>query len=120
MAAPVVSSGVLVVKKAWGEEHVFAATESYSGKLMRLTPGCRSSLHRHRIKDESFMVLRGMLHLEIDDVSMVLGPGDGVRIQPGQWHRFANPSSGRVEFVEAGTRHDDADVERRGESGPLP
>ena len=110
---------MLCIKKVWGEEHVWAATQTYSGKLMRVFPGFQSSLHRHLIKDETFLVLHGQLALEVEGICHHLEPIQAMRIQPGQWHRFTNPTRDIVEFIEVGTPHDDRDVERREISGPL-
>ena len=56
-----------LVPKVWGTEEVFA-NGIYCGKILRLAPGRRSSLHKHHKKDETFYVLSGQLTLEVGGV----------------------------------------------------
>ena len=78
------------------------------------------SLHRHNVKDETFTVLAGVVHLQVGDDVHVLKNGDSFRITPGTWHRFSNkenshpksPNAVPATILETSTHHDDLDVER--------
>ena len=73
------------VPKPWGSEQIWALTERYCGKIIRIDAGRRLSLQRHARKEESLIVLSGTLrlHLEDDDGTVRthdLGPGDSAHV----------------------------------------
>ena len=102
------------VAKPWGSEQIWALTERYCGKIIRIDAGRRLSLQRHRHKEESLIVLSGTLrlHLEDDDGTVRthdLGPGDSAHVGVPRIHRFEALTD--VELVEVSTPEID-DVER--------
>jgi mannose-6-phosphate isomerase len=102
------------VDKPWGHELIWAHTDRYVGKLLVIETGQRLSLQRHRVKDESILVLSGRLLLTLEDDAGVmreeeLGPRDARRVRAGRIHRFE--AIERAELVEASTTELD-DVER--------
>jgi mannose-6-phosphate isomerase-like protein (cupin superfamily) len=102
------------VSKPWGSEQIWALTERYCGKVIRIDAGRRLSLQRHERKEESLIVLSGRLrlHLEGDDGSVAvheLGPRESAHVGPGRIHRFEAVTD--VELVEVSTPEID-DVER--------
>ena len=52
------------VKKQWGDEYWIINTPDKCFKLMLIQPGKYGSLHYHKVKSESFKVLRGTLYVE--------------------------------------------------------
>jgi mannose-6-phosphate isomerase-like protein (cupin superfamily) len=103
------------VRKAWGYEVWFANNDLYCGKLLHLNRKARSSegrMHYHKIKDETFYVIKGTLVLDFikDDrlITVHLRKGDSVRLDPNTPHRF---SAGffSCDFIEASTHHEDSD-----------
>jgi len=95
------------VEKPWGHELIWAHTDRYVGKIISIDPGKRLSLQYHEQKDESVLVVRGILrlHLEGDDGEIELHdlhPGDHRRIHVGRRHRFEALDS-LVEIVEVST-----------------
>ena len=102
------------VPKPWGSEQIWALTERYCGKLIRISAGKRLSLQRHERKEESLIVLRGTLRLHLEDdegiVRVVeLGPGESAHVDTHRIHRFEAATD--VELVEVSTPEID-DVER--------
>ena len=94
------------VEKPWGYELIWAHTERYVGKVLVIEPGKRLSLQYHERKDESLLVIRGRLLLELEDeegrlVEHELGPGEHCRIPTGRKHRFSGIE--QVELVEVST-----------------
>lgn len=96
------------VSKPWGDEEVFAETERYVGKILRVHAGHTLSLQYHRVKDETMRVLDGECELSLGAIgtegaarTLHLGPGDTVRILPGQHHRLLAISD--VRLVEVST-----------------
>lgn len=81
------------VEKPWGYELRWAITERYLGKVLHINQGEALSLQYHEHKDETIMVARGVLDLELDDPKgqlekQTLHQGDTVHIRPGQKHRM--------------------------------
>jgi mannose-6-phosphate isomerase-like protein (cupin superfamily) len=81
------------VDKPWGYELRFAITERYLGKVIHVNRGEALSLQYHEAKDETLMVSRGAMDLELmDDAGLLqthrMTEGDVVRIAPGRHHRM--------------------------------
>lgn len=115
-----------VTLKVWGSETLIANRE-FCGKVMSLHEGMRCSLHYHLVKDETFLVTRGRVRVEIGrsgdapltggDLSvLVLGPGDSIDVPPFTLHRFTGLEDS--EFIEFSTHDDPADSIRLAPSGP--
>ena len=110
----VLGGGQRHVPKPWGSEQIWALTERYCGKVIRISAGKRLSLQRHERKEESLIVLRGTLRLHLEDdegiVRVVeLGPGESAHVDTHRIHRFEAATD--VELVEVSTPEID-DVER--------
>jgi len=57
-----------IVKKAWGYEDIFITNDDYCGKKMVFTKkGAQFSMHFHREKRETWLVLSGVFYLTIID-----------------------------------------------------
>ena len=81
------------VDKPWGHEEIWAETELYVCKILRIRQGCRLSLQHHAVKDETLRVAQGRLQLSLEDAAghltvRELGPGDTARIRPLRRHRI--------------------------------
>ena len=50
--------------------------------------GVATERHYHRVSEEFYFVLEGRGLMEVDGVEREVGPGDGVLIPPGAWHRI--------------------------------
>jgi len=95
------------VEKPWGHEIIWVATDRYVGKVIHLAAGRRLSLQYHERKDESILVLSGLLRLHLADADGTmriedLGPGAHRRIPVGRMHRF-EATDADVELVEVST-----------------
>jgi mannose-6-phosphate isomerase-like protein (cupin superfamily) len=53
------------VEKPWGYELIWAETERYVGKILHINAGQKLSRQYHNKKEETFMVDRGEMDLEI-------------------------------------------------------
>lgn len=60
----------------------------YAKKVLVQLPGQLHPWHFHKLKEETFLVLWGELHLELDQRRKLLVPGDTITVLPGVWHRF--------------------------------
>ena len=75
----------------------------YCKKVLVQLPGQIHPWHFHKRKEESFLLLYGRLHVEVEDRLKVLQPGDTLLVLPGVWHRFWS-EEGCV-FEEISTTH---------------
>lgn len=101
------------VEKVWGIEEWIVNNELYCLKKLIVRPGWCCSLHYHNIKDETFWVMIGKLHLEISGKKYILFPGHTTRIPPPARHKFWVPSDLKeCVLMEVSTHHDDNDVVR--------
>ena len=81
------------VDKPWGYELRWAITDRYLGKIIHVDQGHQLSLQYHVQKDETVLVLQGLLDLVLEDDdgelrTHRLEPGMSARIRPGRRHRF--------------------------------
>ncbi len=79
----------------------------YCKKIIVQLPGQVHPQHYHKLKEETFQVLSGTLHVVIEGRKRTLYPGDTCLIQPGMWHGFWT-ETGCV-FEEISTRHHNDD-----------
>jgi mannose-6-phosphate isomerase len=94
------------VEKPWGHEDIWAETPRYVGKVLVIHKGKRLSLQYHERKDESILVIRGRLQLELENDGgtieiLELAPGESRRIPTGRKHRFSAIED--CELVEVST-----------------
>jgi N-acetylneuraminate synthase len=61
---------------------------SYCKKIVVQLPGQQHPSHFHKQKEETFQVLHGVLHLQVDGHPHTLYPGQTILVQPGVWHGF--------------------------------
>jgi quercetin dioxygenase-like cupin family protein len=81
------------VAKPWGHEWIWTKTDRYVGKILHIRAGEALSLQYHRVKDETIMVLSGLLRLEFFAEGeaphvLIAGPQVPFHIVPGLRHRM--------------------------------
>lgn len=99
-----------VVPKSWGFELIVENNDMYCLKVLTCEDQLWSSkgkFHYHHIKDETFLVIEGILELDTVEPdgsikSRYLKEGEAERIFPGQKHRFRSVTR-RCKFIEAST-----------------
>lgn len=64
-----------------------------------MPPGTAEVRHRHAAAQQFFYVLKGTATFELAGERLVLGPGEGVRVLPGQAHRIQNEAAEALEFL---------------------
>lgn len=105
---------VAIVPKVWGYEKWLENNDKYCSKFFFLKQGHQCSLHYHKIKDETFIILKGNIRLELGDQVLYMREGNFCRITPGTLHRFRGLEDS--EFLEVSSHHDEADSYRLEES----
>ena len=92
-----------IVEKPWGNEKIWAETDKYVGKILVINPGHRLSLQYHEIKEETIMVLTGVLRIwesESEKDFFDLTEGVTYHVKPKEIHRFGATSFGPVSVIE--------------------
>jgi len=89
----VIDSASTRVDKPWGYEVRWATTSRYLGKVLHVNKGEALSLQYHEQKDETILLVKGVLDLELDDADGTLHKhrmkvGETAHITPGRRHRF--------------------------------
>ncbi len=94
------------IEKPWGHEKIFALTDRYVGKILHIEPHQALSLQFHRQKDETFLVLRGSIRLEVEVNgelrAIALEEGQSYHVTPGIRHRMIAGADG-CELCEVST-----------------
>ncbi|MFH1316467.1 MAG: cupin domain-containing protein [Candidatus Woesearchaeota archaeon] len=103
--------------KGWGEERWIANSELYCGKILVLNKGKRCSIHYHKIKDETFYILKGKVEMNLYPdgypgkvESMIMKQGDTLHIPIGLIHEFFGLEYS--EILEVSTQHFEEDSHR--------
>jgi len=106
-----------IVEKPWGHEEIWAQASRYMAKILFIKNGHRLSRQLHRTKEETIMVLEGVLTCELGPTHAggaptvhKMGPGEICHVIPNTIHRFG-ADEGDVRLVEASTP-ENSDVER--------
>ena len=106
-------------EKTWGFEYWFVNDEKYCGKLLYVRKGEWSSkgkYHYHKIKDETFFVIDGVLLLDFYQgdfcSSIELGRYESFNVPPGMKHRFTAATPDGCKFIEVSTTHSEEDSYR--------
>ena len=108
-----------IKEKLWGKEYWIANFPTHCGKLLVLKQKYRCSVHYHKIKEETFFIVSGVVLLEYDDNQRtVMTPGHAITIKPFQRHRFTGlaPIS---EIIEFSSQHFEDDSYREDPSGKI-
>ncbi len=87
----------------------------YCGKILNLKKGFESSLHKHKIKDETFFVLEGKFLMELGKKKRVMLPGNSIHVPRNKYHRFSGLEDSKI--IEFSTKHFESDSYRKTQSG---
>lgn len=104
---------IKIVNKPWGREAWFAQVEGkYLGKVLLIKAGKRSSLHYHKTKEETMLVVAGKLdYMRQNKGQKSVGlhcqfsVGSIVHIPPGVKHSLGATADKDVMLFEVSTCH---------------
>ena len=60
----------------------------YAKKIVLLFGNQKHPLHKHRLKEETFQILSGVLYITLNGKNRKCYPGDTLLVKPGVWHKF--------------------------------
>jgi len=102
--------------KIWGERWLLRQDSTSATSYLMIRDGYRCSWHRHAQKYNLFVMLEGILEIEVEELAerrvITLCKGDSFTIQPGQWHEFRGKEDARcieIMYVE----YAESDIERK-------
>jgi mannose-6-phosphate isomerase-like protein (cupin superfamily) len=94
----------VIVDKPWGSVATYAQNQPSTVRVITVEPGQETSVHFHRMRDETWVVLDPGLVVEIDGRSIATSPGDEFVVPAEQTHRIRcdGRSPGRILEVAYG------------------
>ena len=115
-----IQNKIIVVEKKWGAEYILPDQKGYTTKFMSVAPGGTCSVHFHKHKNETFVLLRGKLLAtyftqEGDKIEVLLeNPLDSLVLPNCTPHTFKIPSDQEEDtwFLESSTFDDPEDSYR--------
>ena len=78
----------MIVEKPWGSVVTYALNQPSSVRVITVRPGQETSVHYHRMRDETWVVLDPGLTLEIGERSVEATPGEEFVIPAEETHRI--------------------------------
>lgn len=104
----------LTVFRPWGNYTVLEDRSDYKVKSIKVNPGHRLSLQKHKFRAEIWTVVKGVAEVTIDDKTFDMKPNETCFIPLGAVHRLANKTNSIVEIVEiqTGESFDESDIIR--------
>ena len=61
----------------------------YAKKIVLLFANQKHPLHKHKLKEETFQILSGILKSTLNGKERLSYPGDTILVSPGIWHKFS-------------------------------
>ena len=105
----------------WGYQLRMVNNDMYSGKLLVLENTTPGSMHYHKNKTETFIVLMGTVGLRgrinhdggmKEAIDRVMKPGDRIDLPPLSRHQMWNVETSTAVILEVATHDDDDDTYR--------
>jgi mannose-6-phosphate isomerase-like protein (cupin superfamily) len=90
----------MIVEKPWGRVVTYALNQPSSVRVITVEPGNETSVHYHRMRDETWVVLDGRIDLEIGDATTEAAPGDEFVIPAEQPHRIRCTGAAPARILE--------------------
>jgi len=77
-----------IIKKAWGKEEIVVNNRkaNYCLKYLFIDSGWQISYHYHPVKDETFVILKGLTVLDINGKERMFSPQQKLNLPPKTWH----------------------------------
>ena len=102
-------------EKIWGSEEWIVNNEKYCGKILNVDKGYKCSYHYHKLKDETFYILKGFVEMTIEGETSLMVTGDTLRLEPNTKHTFCALKDSKI--LEISTQHFEDDSYRLTKSG---
>jgi mannose-1-phosphate guanylyltransferase/mannose-6-phosphate isomerase len=90
----------MIIEKPWGKVATYALNQPSSVRVITVEPGQETSVHYHRMRDETWVVLDAGLTIEIGNRVVETTPGEEFMIPAEETHRIRNLGTGRGRILE--------------------
>ena len=90
----------MIVDKPWGKVVTYALNQPSSVRVITVEPGRETSVHYHRMRDETWVVLDRGLTIEIGNRVVDARPGEEFTIPAEETHRIRCTGDTRGRILE--------------------
>jgi mannose-6-phosphate isomerase-like protein (cupin superfamily) len=90
-------------RRPWGEFHILADMPYTKVKRLIINPGHRLSLQSHKMREEHWVVVRGVATVSVGEQTKELSYGQYIFVPRGAKHRIACAGNDPVEIIEVQT-----------------
>lgn len=99
----------MILDKPWGKVVTYALNQPSSVRIITVEPGQETSVHYHRMRDETWVVLDAGLTIEIGNRVVEASPGEEFTIPAEETHRIrcTGPTRGRILEIAYGYTSED-------------
>ena len=94
------ADGIYHEQRPWGAFYVLEDSDHTKVKRLVVNPGHRLSLQSHKLRDEHWVVVRGVVRVTLDDETRDYHYGDHVFVKRGVKHRITCPGQEPCEVIE--------------------
>lgn len=101
-----------IVSKPWGHETIIADEPGYGAKILHVASGEMLSIQRHKLRDETWYVMKGTPQVLIGASTYTLFRGDIMQIPRGTWHRLIGYRID-CDVLEITNGYEEGDIERK-------
>ena len=100
--------------RPWGTYETLINEKKWQVKLIKVKPGEKLSLQRHRYRSEHWVVVSGTAKVEINGKEIILNSNQSSYIPLGSKHRLSNPGREDLKIIEvqSGSYLGEDDIER--------
>lgn len=99
-------------RRPWGWFEKFHENKSCTVKLIHINPFSRLSLQYHQKRSELWTIVEGTAEVELDGKTIILGPGEKLKIPKGGVHRVGAKERGCVLLEIAYGKFSENDIVR--------
>ncbi len=89
--------------RPWGIREILKKEPGFRVRKITIFPGLKLSNHMHNKRNENYMVVSGVLTIELDDSIIELQEGESYNIAPNVMHMLRNNTDENVIVVEVDT-----------------
>ena len=90
----------MIIDKPWGKVTTYALNQPSSVRVITVEPGQQTSVHYHRMRDETWVVLDPGLTIEIGNRVVEAGPGEEFTIPAEETHQIRCTGEARGRILE--------------------
>ncbi len=90
----------MIIDKPWGKVATYALNQPSSVRVITVEPGQETSVHYHRMRDETWVVLDPSLMIQVGNREVDAQPGEEFMVPAEETHRIANRGSVRGRVLE--------------------